>query len=180
MFRNKMNITDIPQTGLVYRFTIGDYHYTGSTLETIHHRVRTHQSAYKGGGDGHTRKLYKHLMDNGGWDTVKVLILERDVEEDKLKQREQSYINKDDPFCLNTYNVIASLVPVVKSKIIRTDAKKAYDVAYYEAHKEEMKRLRMERYKRDMANPARKERMLEVARQATARYNAKKKGGVDV
>lgn len=178
MFRNKMNITDIPRTGLVYRFSIGDYHYTGSTLETIHHRVRTHQSAYKGGGDGHTRKFYKHLMDNGGWDAVKVLVLERDVEEAKLKQREQSYINKDDPFCLNAYNVIAPLVP---AKIpTRSEHRKTYDKTYYEAHKEEMKRLRMERYHKDMANPARKERMLEVARQAQARYNAKKKGGVDV
>jgi len=169
-----MNINDIPKTGIVYRLTIDDHHYTGSTLETIHTRVMHHKSAYKSGGDNHTRKFYQYLVTVGGWDNVKVLVLERDVEEEKLKQREQSYINKDDPLCLNTYNVIAPLVPVVKSTKGRTDEKKAYDKTYYEAHKDEMKKARMERYKQDKADPVKNARLLEVARQAQARYLAKK------
>ena len=170
----EMNINDIPRIGIVYRFMIDDYHYTGSTVDTLHSRINNHKSAYKGGGDTQTRKFYQHLVTVGGWDNVKVLILESNVEEEKLKQREQSHINKDDPFCLNAYNVIAPLVPVVKSAKGRTDERKAYDKIYYEAHKEELKKARMERYQQTKADPVKYARLLEVHRQSQARYVAKK------
>lgn len=169
-----MNINDIPKIGLVYRLMIGEYHYTGSTSDTIHNRIRHHRIACKKGGDEQTRKLYKHIVSEGGWDKVKVLILESNIEEDKLSLREQSYINKDDTFCLNSYNVIAPLVRI-REPVLRSDAKKEYDKEYYQNRKEELKRKRMERYEKDKLDPLKKARMLEVARNAQARYNHKKK-----
>lgn len=168
-----MNINDIPKMGLVYRLTVGDYHYTGSTINTIHWRVMNHQSAYKSGGEEQTRKFYKHLLSVGGWDDVKVHILESNIEEEKLKQRENSYINKEDPFSLNTYSVISTIVPVEPKK--RTAQRKVYDRTYYQLHKEKLKQYRMEHYKMVKSDPEKSARMLEVSRQAQARYLAKKK-----
>jgi hypothetical protein len=168
-----MDISEIPQLGLVYRLMVGDYHYTGSTIDTLRRRISNHRKAYVGGGDDHTRKFYKHLKENGGWDVVKVLVLEKDIEESKLKLREQSFINKDDPFCLNAYNAVAPLVP---AKVpVRTPRRKAYDKAYYEAHKEEMKRKRMERYERDKEDPVKYAKILETARKASVRFARKHK-----
>ena len=170
-----MNICDLPKLGLVYRLLIGNYYYTGSTLETIHHRIKTHQTAYSKNEDEQTRKLYKHIYENGGWDHVKVEILEKDIEETNLKQREQSYINKEDSYCLNSYNVISPAIKIPKKVSIRSDKRKEYDRLYYEQHKERLKQQRMENYVKVKNDPEKHAKMLEVSRNAQARYYAKKK-----
>jgi hypothetical protein len=176
-----MNINEIPLTGLVYRFTIGDYHYTGSTCQTIQHRYKTHLTSYKKHCLlGNTRRVYEYIRTvEGEWDSVKVSILERDIPVEKLAMKEQSYINKDDPFCLNTYNTVAPVVRVVL-KANRTPRKKQYDVKYYEEHKERIKQQRRERWEKDRQDPERYARHLKQSREAQARYQSKKKESVDV
>ena len=175
-----MNINDIPKTGLVYRLIIGDYHYTGSTCDTIHNRYNKHIQAYKTSKDNTTRKLYEYIRSlEDEWNSVKISILEKDIPIDKLLQREQSYINKEDKYCLNCYNSIAPLIKINK-KNNRTDKKINYDKEYYNSNKEKLKEARRKRYEEDKQNPERYAIILEKGRQAQARYNQKRKGGIDV
>lgn len=165
------SIHDLPRTGLVYRLHIGDHHYTGSTVDTIHNRIISHKTSFKGSGECPERKVYKFIADNGGWDAVKVSVLETDIPEAKLREKENSYISKDDPYSLNSYCVIAPLIPARVVK--RSEPRKAYDRAYYEVHKEELKKRRMERYAKDKADPERYARILETQRAAQTRWKRK-------
>lgn len=96
-----------------------------------------------------------------------------------MKEKEQSYINKDDAFSLNCYNVIAPIIEVVKTppKTPRTDKRKAYDKVYYEANKERLKQLRRERFEKDKSDPERYSKILLGCRNAQKRYTAKVKTG---
>lgn len=163
-----MNLSEIPRNGIVYRLLLGDYHYTGSTLETIHRRVLQHKDASIRGGN---RKLYKHILANGGWDTVKVLVLEEGIPEKNLLQKEQSYINIHDPFCLNSYSAVGTVVP--KKQTIRSEKKKAYDSSYYEANKERLKQKRLDYYHSHKEDPEFREKHRHQCREASQRSRSK-------
>lgn len=168
----------IVKLGHIYRMLIGDYHYTGSTIETIEHRFRKHQEALKTKQkkSNETYKVYKHILENGGWEAVKIIELESNIPEDKLLQKEDSYINLTDPFCLNTYRAVAKIVPPRTPMYKRGEKKRETDKSYYEANKERLKKQRMERYKRDKEDDAKYERIKEVALNAQTRYSKKMKG----
>ena len=168
-----MNIADIPVLGVVYGLHIGEYHYTGSTTDTIHNRYRSHLSAFKC-DEKKDRKLFKHISDNGGWEAVKVSILEKDILEANLTAKENSYTNISDPFCLNSYQPIAPLVPVAPNKP-RSEGRKAYDKTYYEQRKEELKTRRMERYAEDMKDPEKREQHRKACAEANARLKERRK-----
>lgn len=117
------------------------------------------------------RKVYKHIENNGGWDMVRISILEKDIPEEKLKTVEQSYINKDNEYCLNSYNAVA---PLVQARIpIRSEARKASDRSYYEKNKEKIKARRMERYNHDKTDPEKIKRIRKKATEAQKRYDLK-------
>lgn len=171
-----MNIKEIPITGIVYRFIFGDYHYTGSTCDTIHNRYKSHITAYKTHCiKEQTRKLYtfiKTLEDE--WDSVRISILERDIPIEKIFIKEQSYINKDDPFCLNTYNSIAPVIKVVL-KQNRTPVKKQYDLDYYQKNKERIKEARRIQYQKAKEDPLRYSIHLKQSRESQKRFQLKVK-----
>jgi hypothetical protein len=97
-----MDIKDVPLHGYVYRLLVGvsgDY-YVGSTTQPLRNRLAFHRTA-SGYENAKDRRLYTKVVEVGGWEGVKVAILEQLVENKVLREREKSYINFDDPFCLN-------------------------------------------------------------------------------
>ena len=162
-----MNLADIPRNGTIYRLVLGEYYYTGSTFETIHHRVKEHKGCVKRGGGN--RKLYKHITENGGWDAVKVLVLETNIlDEATLLRKEQSYINLADPYCLNSVPSVAEVIPKRPSKP-RSEERKAYDRTYYEVHKEHLKKKRMDSYNAQKDDPEFREKHRRQGREAQRR-----------
>ena len=180
-----MNIHEIPKVGTIYRLVVGDAYYIGSTLKTIHCRIAAHQSCYRSGGN--ECKLYKYIAEHGGWDAVKVEIIETMVPEAELRIHEDSLINLMDPLCLNTRCAIfpfSSTNPVIPDtppsprdtcKKHTTEKQKEYIKAYYEKRKEEIKAYRREYYYKLKQDPERYAAVLKGLREARARRLAKKK-----
>ena len=164
-----MNLSEIPRNGIVYRLLFGEFHYTGSTFESLHRRVAQHRDASLRGGN---RKLYKHVAENGGWDAAKVLILETNIpDEATLLRKEQSYINLADPLCLNSHPAVAEVVP--KRPSVRSDARKTRDRAYYEANREALKEKRRAYYATHKDDPEFRKTHRRQCREAMNRRRAK-------
>ena len=129
------------------------------------------------------RKLFKYIAENGGWDAVKVEVIETMIPEAELHSHEDTYINLEDPLCLNTRCAIfpfsaenptpPTALPQLPLKT--PEAKRAYRNAYYEAHKEELKTYRMEYYRKLKADPERYAALLKRLREARVQRIAKKK-----
>ena len=164
-------INELPQFGLVYQFWIGDYYYTGSTKQILQRRIQNHRTA---SGSNPNQKVYKHIAGAGGWDSVKVNVVESGIPADDLVKREQSYIDVSDPFCLNTWNAEAPRLPVSR-KTSRTPEIQSYHKAYYESRKEELKQRRREQYAAAKIDPEKLARHREVCRAAQTRYKDKKR-----
>jgi hypothetical protein len=181
-----MNIHEIPKFGIVYKLSIDDAYYIGSTLKTIHCRIAGHQAHYRS-GDRNECKLFKYIAEHGGWDAVKVEIIETMVPEAELRIREDSLINLMDPLCLNTRCAIfpfSSTNPVIPDtppsprdscKKHTTEKQKEYHHKYYEKRKEEIKAYRMEYYYKLKQDPERYAAVLKGYREARARRLARKK-----
>jgi hypothetical protein len=165
-----MNIHDIPKQGCIYRLLVGGSYYVGSTLDTIHGRVGGHASAVKCGGATSERKLYKFIAENGGWEAVRVELVEYPVSEADLLMRERSYVNLEDPLCLNTYTPL--YVPDAPKRTApseRTEERKAYDKEYYAEHQKHIKSNRMAHYYKLKEDPERYEALKKDLRDARAR-----------
>jgi hypothetical protein len=155
------SVTDIPRSGTVYRLHIGGKHYTGSTMTDLRSRIQGHQSACNA-GEKTNRKLYQFVRDNGGWDTVRVSVLESGIPDDAtLLQREQANILLGDD-CLNSYNPVLQPPtptprPPVYKKRPEDNHKKVYDRTYYETNAEKLKARRREYYNAAKKDPVKME-----------------------
>jgi hypothetical protein len=134
---------EIPRLATIYKLSIGDQYYYGSTIVGLKTRVRSHQDASKRRPN---QKLYKAILTGGGWEKVKTEIVETFPFTTKKEMwlRERTFVRRDDPLCLNCYDPAPTPRPKRESK--RTEARQAYDKIYYEHHKEEIKQRRMEYY----------------------------------
>lgn len=86
----------------IYKIVIGEYYYFGSTRTSPSERLYCHKAMSMRYPD---RKLYKHITLAGGWDNVKMIVVERfpcDSREE-LQRKEDSYIREhlSDEHCLN-------------------------------------------------------------------------------
>ena len=93
-------IPDLPIEITIYRLTVGDKWYTGSTERFFSDRIRQH---YDDGLKYPERKLYKAVSEIGGWKNVRAEVLERFVFVSNPHRwiRENALINLSDPNCLN-------------------------------------------------------------------------------
>lgn len=162
--------SELKRMGIVYRLWCGTYHYTGSTHLTLAQRIYEHKRASK---KETQRKVYKKIAENGGWDVVKWCVLEENIPTEELVIKEQSYINKADPMCLNTWSAYRPLVPARVPK--NSPEKLEYDKAYYQKNKEAIRKRQDAYYKKISEDPVAKERRQESVRKAMKRYTEKKK-----
>jgi hypothetical protein len=97
---DKMALPDIPATATLYKLTMGDYWYIGSTSNNIKYRMGVH---YNNSLRFPERKLYKQVTGAGGWGNVKCEIVKTVDFTTKadLHKLENEYIRLDDPLCLN-------------------------------------------------------------------------------
>ena len=161
-------------SGIIYKLSIGEHWYIGSTTETLSTRLSNHRTAYKRQVTSEkTYKVYDFILKNGGWDSVVATTIENEIKEEVLHLREQEHIDISNPLCLNSYNVVAPLVPARVPVYARGEKKRETDKAYYEANKERLKKLRMERYKKDKEDPERYARIKETTRNAVVRLKRK-------
>ena len=97
---DKMALPDVPVMATLYKLSMGDHWYIGSTSNNIKSRMAVH---YSNSLRFPERKLYKQVVGAGGWSKVKCEVL-RMVEftnKGDLHKLENEYIRLDDPFCLN-------------------------------------------------------------------------------
>ena len=136
-------IIDIPIVSCIYKLTIGDHWYVGSSTKGILERMYVHYNWSERKPD---RKLYKHVKDNGGWSKVKVEVLSISSTwtEEQLREEEDKLIKLDDPLCLNTDR---AFVPFVERESRVKGAKKKYDDARKEKLKTDPEFLKAEREK---------------------------------
>lgn len=168
----------------VYKITVGDKFYFGSTHCGLDERIRTHKTDY----DRVSSKLYIAIKEAGGWDNVTIeCVMECDapkLEEDRLVR-----LSWDDPLLLNERRVAVSDEEKRKEnreyfarlkesapERLREYAKRAYEKrktteayqartkAYREAHRAEMaerqklKFASLTREQRDEINRKKRER----------------------
>lgn len=176
-----MDIKDVPLHGYVYRLLVGvsgDY-YVGSTTQPLRNRLAFHRTA-SGYEHAKDRRLYTKVAAVGGWDVVKVAILEQLVENKVLREREKSYINFDDPFCLNERRPIRTEEEHKKVMKQYYEDKKEHlqerAKGYYAANKERCLERAKEYYRRRKEeDPEWTETLRVRQREAVKRYRAKKK-----
>ena len=116
---------DIPVIGVIYKLIIGAEYYIGSTVESLQGRMSSH---YRQAIETPERKLYKAVLKNGGWETVKLEVIEMNIVKnaEELRNKEETYINKDDVLCLNIKRAV--LTPeerVALKKEVSSRCKKA-------------------------------------------------------
>ncbi len=78
--------------GLIYKLVCDDEVYIGSTVD-LKNRMRVHRRDAKRHPE---RRVYKHINENGGWDNVKVEIID-EVEcesKDEMRLMEGDYIRE--------------------------------------------------------------------------------------
>ena len=77
---------------------VDDYEYIGSCCTTLCKRFYGHKKEYEE-KDNHTRKLFKHVENQGSWDSFKIILVEKcsdDVNnQEELSKREQFYIKQN-------------------------------------------------------------------------------------
>lgn len=98
-------IINIPATALIYRISIGDKYYIGSTKGSLQARLLTH---YKKATLFPDRKIYKAIATLGGWHlcTIEVLKTFSYTTKEALLMEEKVLINLSDPLCLNSIRAI--------------------------------------------------------------------------
>lgn len=139
--------SDIPVMATVYKLSIGDYWYVGSTTASLKARIAVHRS---NSAKYPERKLYKHITGAGGWSNVKCEVLKMGENKDKVELHtwENEYIRLDDPFCLNMHR--ATLTEEERVEASRRQSREAYhrlaqDPAYLERQRERQKKYYAER-----------------------------------
>ena len=85
-----------------------DHYYIGSTQKTLKYRLKKHKDKSCERPD---RKVYRHILNNGGWAEWQMEVLEHcpDLSLRELRMKENEYIKKDE-FCLNCQYAIARLI----------------------------------------------------------------------
>jgi predicted GIY-YIG superfamily endonuclease len=127
----------------VYKIVCPDgCYYIGSTVQQVKNRIYEH--IRKSVID---RKVYNHIR-SIGWDNVNIIILES-CDEDKRREREQSYINLKDEKCLNKINVIKADDYSETYYQNHREQMNTYAMSYYEEYKEELKTKMRERNKQN-------------------------------
>ena len=150
----------VPTVSFLYKLTIGEYWYAGSSTQGVAVRLDNH---YRKSVLCPTRKLYKHISTNGGWSKVKmeILFVSFTLTPDELLLEEDKLIKLDDPLCLNSFRAV--LTPeerVQQKKEVSIKCKKVkyaenrLDPKWVEAEKERAREL----YKKQMEDPEYAER----------------------
>lgn len=91
------------ELGKIYKLQCSDgYYYIGSTIQKLRERFSLHkQKSKKVNAD--RNKEFSHI-NALGWENVEILLIQDYPCETKrqLEEKEQEFINLDDPLCLNT------------------------------------------------------------------------------
>jgi len=162
-------VSSLPIVGLVYKLTIGDYWYVGSTTEMMRARMEGHYEACKKYPD---RKIFKAIADNGGWGKVKVEVIDMFINlsgKKSLRERENKHIVLTDVMCLNGMKAYAT-----------KEDKKEQDKLYYKQRCEnpellaKAKEQRKEYIKLVEADPVKKKHRRVLHNAAAKRLRAKK------
>jgi hypothetical protein len=112
----------------VYKITINEYYYYGSTKTSIKERMKTHHCD----SIRSDSKLYKKVREIG-WDKVQIEII-KECENSRKEEDILISVSLKDPFCLNTNR--ASPIDM-----------KDYQKEFYKANKEHIQDYQKEFYK---------------------------------
>ena len=128
---------------ILYKLTLGDHWYIGSTTGSLKSRIAVHRcytTRYP------ERKLYKHIVGAGGWGAVKCEVLQT-VDEptlEKLRRLETEHIRLDDPLCLNMHRAFTTdeeRAAAARTYSARTYAKHKEDPVYMEQQRAKQREL---------------------------------------
>lgn len=105
----------------IYKLYHEDGHYyIGCTTQNISSRLNDHKLESKQ-NINHGRLVYKYIKDHGGWDKVKIILIERFRLNDRseLLREEDRYIqaNKHNPMCLNSMGPSRQTIPEITKMI---------------------------------------------------------------
>ena len=118
--------------GKIYKLvdSLGFY-YVGSTCSSLSKRLSEHKATSKRDSN---RKVYKQITN---WNDVSiVLIAEVNVEnKEQLMREEDKYIDRTDPFCLNSFKAFSTV-----------DEKQQYHQQYYDENKKKIKKYKQQYY----------------------------------
>ena len=100
-------IAVVPEVTSIYKITIGDKYYIGSTRRSLFARLSDHYTKT----DMVDSAFYKAIREGGGWKNAKCEIVEYFVGSDykETKEKENIYINTSDPNCLNERRAVITL-----------------------------------------------------------------------
>lgn len=117
-----------------------DYVYVGSTTQLLSQRIAEHRSDSL---KKPSRKLYQHIIGNGGWDNFKIILIEDFPCESKeqLVARENLW-QKQMNSIRSGLNMINSVFDVEAHKVNRAQSMKRY----YENNKDKLKELKKQYY----------------------------------
>jgi hypothetical protein len=128
--------------GKIYKLQCDDgYYYIGSTCNDLRKRLWTHKADYN-----RNRQIscYNHIRDIGGWDRVRIVLIEDYPCENKeqLVRKEDTLIrtNQNDTFCLNHNGSFTA------SSEVRTEQNRAKCNRFYQKNKDEINRKTREKY----------------------------------
>jgi hypothetical protein len=94
-------IPDVPAIAIIYKISIGEKYYIGSTKGSLAARLLTH---YKKANLFPDRKIYKTIKDLGGWSCCKIEVIKTSAftTKEALLLEEKAFINLEDPLSLNS------------------------------------------------------------------------------
>lgn len=141
--------------GYIYKIVKeGDDHiYIGSTNESLKERLRLHK---KNAIKSPNRKVYKYILENGGWDRFKIKKVEKIeyANDSQLKQREEYYRSiQDKELLLNTYKSYTGLT--------EKEYRRQYQKESYQNNKEKISEKRKKYYQnnKDQIKERKKEKI---------------------
>jgi len=118
--------------GKIYKLVDSSgFYYVGSTCNSLSKRLSEHKATSKRDSN---RKVYKQITN---WnDIIIVLIVEVNVvNKEQLLRAENEYIDRNDPFCLNSFKAFST-----------EDEKQQYSQQYYIANKDKLQKHQKQYY----------------------------------
>jgi len=90
--------------------------YIGSTTHFIKRKSSHKRTSLNKNEKRHNQKVYQKIREYGGWDNWVMFVVEDEIPIEKLKEREQFYIDTLEP-SLNEYDAICNLQKRAEKKL---------------------------------------------------------------
>ena len=117
---------------ILYKITIADYTYIGSTRDWIQRQYRHKSDCLNANSPAHNLKLYQTIRENGGWDAIE----KSPIEEYECDGPVQARIREE--HWRREYNAQMNAIRAHRTEEQRIDYNRDYATEYNAAHREEI------------------------------------------